>query len=325
MRTLITLPLLLLCAALGQAQDTPLKYPPMPEAFSSFGAAVCDGHVYVYGGHVGKTHTYSTEAVTNKFRRLNLANPKAWEELPAGPAIQGLALVSHGGKLYRIGGMQPRNKPDEDADNISIAAVARFDPKVGKWEPLPDLPAGRSSHDATIVGDRIIVVGGWQMNGVGKKSVWHDTTLVLDLAKSAPQWVSIKQPFKRRALNVATLEGKVYVVGGMGPDGTEKSVDILDLKTQEWSQGPALPGPARNGFTPAVCANAGALFASPSDGKLYRLGAKRDAWVQVGELEQKRIVHRIVPLRDDCMLVLGGASPGGNVAQLEAVIPWRKQ
>jgi N-acetylneuraminic acid mutarotase len=290
----------------------------MPEAFSSFGATVCDGYVYVYGGHVGKTHTYSTEAVTGKFRRLNLSKPDAWQELPGGVGIQGLALVSHGGKIYRIGGMQPRNKPGEEADNISIATVAVFDPKLGKWAPLVDLPAGRSSHDATVVGHKIVVAGGWQMLGRGTKSVWHDSTLVLDLASKTPQWQAIAQPFQRRALNVAALEGKVYVVGGMGPDGTDKRVDILDVQTGKWSDGPTLPGPARNGFTPAVCASAGKIYASPSDGKLYRLSEKRDAWSEVGMLEQKRLVHRIVPARDDYLLVLGGASGGGNVAAVEA-------
>lgn len=62
--------------------------PSLPQAFSSFGGCVCDGYVYVYGGHTGKTHTYSTESVTGKFRRFNLADPaKGWEELPVGPGL----------------------------------------------------------------------------------------------------------------------------------------------------------------------------------------------------------------------------------------------
>ncbi len=313
--------ILLAAATIGHGQEVKVKYPPMPEAFSSFGAAVSDGHVYVYGGHVGKTHTYSTEAVTGKFRRLNLTKPERWEELPASVAIQGLALVAHEGKIYRIGGMQPRNKPGDDSDNVSLASVERFDPKIGKWEALPSMPEGRSSHDATVVGDKIVVVGGWKMNGKGVRSVWHDTALILDLSQKKPGWEIISQPFKRRALNVAALEGKVYIVGGMGPDGTDKGVDILDLKTREWSKGPALPGVNRNGFTPAVTAAKGTLFASPADGKLYQLSAKRDTWNEIGALEKQRLVHRIVPVRDDFLLILGGASKDGNVAQVEAFRP----
>jgi N-acetylneuraminic acid mutarotase len=317
--------LVLLAVGGTQGQDAKTQYPAMPEAFSSFGAAVCEGQVYVYGGHIGKTHTYSTEAVTGKFRRLNLSNPKGWEELPGGPAIQGLAMVAHGGKLYRIGGMQPRNKPTSASDNHSLATCAVFDPAVGKWAPLPDLPAGRSSHDATVVGNRIYVLGGWQMNGRGKKSIWHQTGAVLDLSQKTLRWEAIKQPFQRRALNVAALEGKVYVVGGMGPDGTDKSVDVFDPATQRWSKGPALPGPSRNGFTPAVCASAGTLFASPTDGKLYRLDLKKNAWDEVGSLAKKRVVHRLVAANDGWLLVLGGGSRDGNLSMVETIAAGQKQ
>ncbi len=66
-------------------------FPPLPVAVSSFGAAVADGWLYVYGGHSGKTHEYSTEDVAGTFYRLNLADPRAWEALPGGPKLQGLA------------------------------------------------------------------------------------------------------------------------------------------------------------------------------------------------------------------------------------------
>src|SRR5690606_9028216 len=139
----------------------------------------------------------------------------AWEELPAGPAAQGTALVAHGGKLYRIGGMQPRNKPGEPADNHSLASCDRFDPGTGKWEPIPDLPAWRSSHDAAVLGDRIYVVGGWDMKGRGGEPVWHGSALELDLSQESPKWKEIEQPFHRRAFTLAAFDGKLFAVGGL--------------------------------------------------------------------------------------------------------------
>lgn len=301
------------------AESQKAEYPKMPEAFSSFGAAVLGDHVYVYGGHIAPTHTYSTEAVTGKFRRLDLKNPgKGWEELPGGPGLQGLALVAHGSKLYRIGGMQPRNAPGEKADNISVATVAVFDPKARSWSPFIDLPAGRSSHDATVVGDTLVVVGGWHMKGRGESSEFHDGTLLLDLASDRPTWRSVPQPFRRRALNSAAIGSKVYAVGGMNSDNDiEKRVDVFDLKSGTWSQAPELPGPTRNGFTPAACAVGGTLVASPYDGKVYRLGG--DAWVEIGELDARRLVHRIVPVGSDRILVLGGTSKMGNLDSVESI------
>ncbi len=103
---------------------TPAPFPPLPVAVSSFGAVAADGWLYVYGGHVAPVHTYSTEAVSNRLDRLNLNDHSAWEKLPGGRGLQGLNLAAHGGKIYRIGGMESRNKPGETVDNHSVAEVA---------------------------------------------------------------------------------------------------------------------------------------------------------------------------------------------------------
>ncbi|MBM4069677.1 MAG: hypothetical protein FJ271_12105 [Planctomycetes bacterium] len=326
--------------------------PPLPRAVSSFGAAAVDGQVYVYGGHAGKAHTYSTDSVIGTFQRLSLSNPKEWVSLPAGPARQGLALVAHGRKLYRIGGMYPKNNPDEKTSIHSVADCACFDPGVGKWQAAPDMPSARSSHDAVVVGDKIVVVGGWQLNG-SKGSVWHDTALILDLSAAKPSWQAVKQPFKRRALTAAVHDGKVYVMGGLiggdkkgnlkkaaatqdkaqdvaqkkekskvrqtGMGGMTLEVNIFDPKTVAWTKGPEIPGPMRNAFSPAACSTGGKLYLSTSDGYLYRLSAKGDAWETVGEIKQRRYVHRLVPNGAQRIVVLGGASQTGPVAVTEEV------
>jgi hypothetical protein len=321
MSTRIVLVAALLSVVPCSAAEGP--YPPLPVGLSSFGAAVADGYVYVYGGHKGTAHTYSTESVTSKFRRLDLANPgKGWEELAEGLPVQGLALVAHGGRLYRVGGMQPMNKPGEKSDNRSTASVAVYTPKTNRWEPMPDMPAGRSSHDAAVAGDVLVVVGGWTMPGGSADSVWHDTTLILDLSQKEPKWKSIAQPFKRRALGAAAIGDRVFAIGGMTWENeVDKSVDILDVTKGTWSPGLALPGGTMNGFSPAACALGGLLCVSPMDGNLYQLDARMGAWSTVGKLDAKRLVHRIVSIDDKRLLVLAGASKTGNLASLEVVTP----
>jgi N-acetylneuraminic acid mutarotase/YHS domain-containing protein len=323
MRSLFCLHAWLALTAVVTAAEKKTEYPALPEAVSSFGAAVCDGHVYVYGGHSGKAHQYSTATVIGKFRRLSLASPdRGWQDLPSGPPLQGLALVSHDGKLYRIGGMQPRNPPGEQSDLVSFASCAVFDPATNRWDPLPDMPQGRSSHDAVVVGDKLVVVGGWSLNSQQQNRGWLDKALILDLSRKPLTWEAVPQPFKRRALNMAAVDGKAVVLCGMTSDNElERTVNVFDPETKRWSELPEVPGAMMNGFTPAACTSGGRLHVSPADGKVYRLTEKRDSWEEVATLANPRFVHRMVVIGDNRLLVLGGASRAGNVAISEVIEP----
>ena len=289
----------------------------LPEATSSFGAAATDGWLYVYGGHVVPTHSYSTEAVSGKFHRLRLADGKTWERLPDGPPLQGMNLVAHGGKIYRVGGMQPQNKPGEPQDIRSVADVARFDPATGKWEALPPLPVARSSHDVVVVGNTLVVVGGWTLKGK-EKTEWPDSIELLDLAAPSLTWTQVPQPFKRRALIAAAVDGKVYAIGGFDEKSqVVHSIAVYDVARRTWSNGPDLPGGAMNGFGPAAVVVNGSLFVSVDDGGLYRMNASTPAWTKVGRATP-RIVHRLVA-DGRRVLVLGGALSGKNSDLVEAI------
>lgn len=307
----------LVLAVPATAADTPAAFPDLPKPVSNFGAVACAGFVYVYGGHSGKVHSYSSDTTLNTFHRIKIADPKKWEELPGGKHLQGLALVEHAGKVIRVGGMEPRHKSGDKADIHSTASVQSFDPKTKAWSDLPDLPAPRSSHDAAVVGDTLVVVGGWAM-AAGKTSEWATDTLTLNLADPKAKWVSVKQPFVRRALAAAAHDGKVYAVGGLLEDGgTDHAVNVFDPKAGKWSDAAPLPGDRMNAFTPAVIASGGKLYANPADGKLYRLAA--DKWENVSSVKAARYVHRMVPLPDGKLLVIGGASKDGVRASCEVV------
>lgn len=308
-------------AAAAKAAASSLRAEPfidLPEAVSSFGAAESDGWLYVYGGHTARRHDYSIQSVSGRFHRINLAQPEKWEALEGGPAIQGMNLASHGGKVYRVGGMMPRNAPGEEVDNVSIAEVARFDPSTLKWEALPPLPTPRSSHDVVIVDGVMYIVGGWSMKGRGQETVWVDTVDVLDLKAAEPKWTSIEQPFQRRALIAAVAAGKLYVMGGMNADDQIQSrVDVLDLKTRAWTRGPDVPGSSRDAFAPAACVDEGRVYLSVGSGDLFRLSEDSSAWQPVAKATP-RYVHRVVA-KDGVLFLLGGASRAEMLRQSERI------
>ncbi len=47
-------------------------FPDLPRAITSFGAAVVDDSIYVYGGHHGRAHHYSLTGQSGELLQLNL-------------------------------------------------------------------------------------------------------------------------------------------------------------------------------------------------------------------------------------------------------------
>lgn len=290
------------------AASAEMTYPEIPKSVTSFGAAIADDALYIYGGHTGRAHTYYKEAQANTLWRLNLQNPEAWENLGEDVGLQGLAMVAHDGRLYRIGGFIAKNSDGEEHDLWSQDTVASYDPAQKRWRNLPPLPEPRSSFDAAVHGDTIYVIGGWQIRGDERD--WHKTAYALDLSTETPQWKPLAEPpFQRRALSVAAHDGKLYAIGGMTEQGKPTTrVDLYDVASGKWSQGPSLQGEGMEGFGSSAFAVGGRLYVSTFNGNLQRLAEDGQSWEIVRELEPARFFHRMLPLGNDRLLFIGGAN-----------------
>ena len=285
------------------------EFPAIPELVTSFGAAVTADSIYIYGGHTGRAHEYYQEAQANTLWRLDRKHPKAWQSLGSGPRLQGLALVTHGGKLYRLGGFTARNKDGEDKDLWSQNTVACYAPEAKTWTELAPLPEPRSSFDAAVLDGKIYVVGGWNMQGDGETK-WHETAYCLDLAQHDNKWEALPNPpFQRRALSIAAHQGKLYVIGGMQRRGGPTTrVDVFDPKTKTWSKGPSLNGQGMDGFGSSSFAVGGELFVSTYSGALQKLAEDGQSWTTETTLDRARFFHRMLPLGEDQLIAIGGAS-----------------
>ncbi len=230
-------------------------------------------------------------------------------------------MVAHNGKLYRLGGFMAKNNEEEDESLWSQSGVERFDPKKNQWESLPPLPEGRSSLDAAVLGDTLYVVGGWEMKA-GSETSWHETAWAMDLTAPKLSWKAIaKPPFKRRALSLAAANGKLYVIGGMRPEGGPTTrIDVYDPKSDSWSAGPALLGTGMEGFGTSAFACDDRLFVSTISGSIQQLAADGSKWELAGQLEQPRFFHRLLPWQSRELVFVGGASmASGKIEDLERV------
>lgn len=310
-------------AAAGAKADTNASLPPLPAPIASFGAAVSEGWLYVYSGHTGTAHAHSKDNLSAHFSRLKLAGGTAWETLPMPQPLQGLPLVAHGGMLYRVGGLDARNAAGEEDDLHSVDVFARFDPATNKWESLPSLPEPRSSHDAVVIDGKLYVVGGWKLTG-SDDGEWLTTAWVYDLDKADATWQAIPSPpFQRRALALASLEGRLIVLGGMDSENSVTGrVDAFDPATGKWSQLASFPADGFEAFGISAWNLDGALYACGMDGALQRLNSVEGQWEEAGEVSAPRFFHRLLPADAQRLVVVAGASPDeGHLATLEVLQP----
>jgi hypothetical protein len=296
--------------------------PPLPEPVSSFGGAVADGYLYVYSGHTGTEHDHSAANLSQNFRRVPLQGGKEWEQLPMQTPLQGLALVAHGGKLYRVGGMNARNATTDDKEDLhSTTEFAEYDPATRKWTALAALPAPRSSHNAVVIGDKLYVTGGWTLNG-SRKGEWLDDSLVYDFSDPSTGWRQLpKQDFQRRALAAGQWNGKLAALGGMDEAAKiSRRVDFFDPGTGKWSEGPELPGTGMSGFGVSAWSLGDELYVSGFNGRVFKLADDGSKWEEVAKLAQPRFFHQLVPAATpNALLVVGGASRDGHLSDVELI------
>jgi N-acetylneuraminic acid mutarotase len=295
--------------------------PPLPEPVASFGGVVSNGWLYIYGGHTGEEHEHSAANLSKHFRRIQLEGGKEWQDLSMETALQGLPLVAHGGKIYRVGGLDIRNPTIKDTEDLhSSAEFAEYDPATNKWTALTPLPAARSSHNAVVMGDKLYVAGGWRLEGKSP-GAWEPDALVYDFAKPESGWQKLPEPeFKRRALGLGEWKGELFVIGGMD-EKNKISMEVysFDPATGKWTKGPNLPGAGMAGFGLSAWNLDGNLYVCGVRGVLYRLNDTGSAWEEAGRVETPRFFHQLVPAPHGGLMVVGGASIDGHLATSERV------
>jgi len=112
------------------------------------GAAIGD-KLYVAGG----VFEFGNEYQPYDFLEIYDFKTRQWHDGPDMPTARhhfGVAVV--GGKLYAVGGRQPRDE--------SLTAFEVFDPKQNRWHRLPPVPVGTGSPGVTAIDGKVVVTGG---------------------------------------------------------------------------------------------------------------------------------------------------------------------
>jgi non-specific serine/threonine protein kinase len=219
-----------------------------------------------------------------------------------------VAAAAAGGELVVVGGFL--------VDGATSARVDAYSPGRNRWRRLPDLPVAVNHPMAASDGLHVYVVGGYagaMDAGTAVREAW---------VFEGNRWRTLPRPPERRAAGgAAIVERRLYVVGGVGPNGLARKTLVLDLDTRRWS---TAPGPTPREHLAVVGAR----------GRVYALGGRRAGidtnlaafesfapggrrWLALPPVPQPRGGTGAAAVRGSIVSV-GGEEPAGTIAGVYA-------
>jgi N-acetylneuraminic acid mutarotase len=243
---------------------------------------------------------------------------KAYQSLPDLPErVDHPALVGHRGALYVIGGY---------TDLEPTAAVWRFDPAAGRWAALEPLQIARSSLAAAVIGNRIYVTGGSELDR-GASSEGSQTLEIYDVHTG--KWArGPDMPTPRHHHGAAALKGELYVVGGRGRDDLSlDAVERFDPARGRWDRLAPLPLGV-GGLSVVVAAGMVVAIGGGDDGEnwvtpaTWALDPDEGRWRRLADLTVARHGHGAAVVGSDVYVFAGAPCPGyGHTTAVESLRP----
>ena len=137
----------------------------LPSPFCQLKAAVIDEKLYLLGGfNDGESSSQvifaSLDTISNNHYKLN------WQSLPNYSWHFSSAAVLHNKFLLTVGGRK-RSVPSSQTREVCI-----LNPSTGLWEFITNIPEAKSLPAAVGMDDKIVVIGGTDMNRKYSKNVW---------------------------------------------------------------------------------------------------------------------------------------------------------
>lgn len=133
----------------------------------------------------------------------------------------GCAVI--GGKIYAIGG---HNK----SGNLSSAEA--YDIKSNKWTKLKPMAAPRSSLQTTVLNGEIYAIGGIK---TGDGGIGESVATVEKYNPVENTWVTLKpMNMEREYHRLATINGKIYAIGGSPNSSVQSTVEVYDTVSNTW-------------------------------------------------------------------------------------------
>jgi N-acetylneuraminic acid mutarotase len=213
---------------------------PLPQPATDLAGVAVNGRLYLFGGLDGVRPTglvLEYDAATDGWTKKK----------PMPVNLHRFAVAAYGDRIYLFGGFK---YPDTRANAWQPVDTAwRYDPASDEWTALAAMPSKRGAASAAVVDGRIFVIGGATVQP-GTRDVAIEPKrrhAILDAVEEYDPktngWrVRTPLPTPRAEAAVATVAGKIYVIGGriasvFAEDGSATDVvEAYDPARDLWSR-----------------------------------------------------------------------------------------
>jgi N-acetylneuraminic acid mutarotase len=242
-----------------RASDSWTTKQSMPTARIDFGVGVVNGKIYAIGGYKPGSGYL---AVNEEYDPIN----NTWiAKSPMPTTRYGFSVAVVNGKIYAIGGVGTY-----DSGNLKI--VEEYDPAADNWTTKTPMPTGRSHCAIQAVSNKIYAIGGYRYYSISPG--YYDGTVTDKNEEYDPaidSWTTkAPMPSVRGGVASATLDGKIYVLGGITHESggwstspsnpQDNKNERYDPSTNSWDTMKPLPTAT------------GASSAESINGKIYLIG-----------------------------------------------------
>ncbi len=194
-------------------------------------------------------------------------------------------------------------------DSVEVTTVLKPD----VWYNVPFLNQGRRFHSSAVVDNKLYTIGGAIdfFNGVDIVPKAIDTVECFSFVDST--WTIISPiPTARFIAAAATIDKKIYVIGGRSVEEMYNTIEIYNTETELWETADTMPF-VRFGHAACVINDSIYLFGGYINGNngpeivnsIHAYDPKTGEWSLKSNMLNTRAYHQVV-LRGDSVFILGG-------------------
>ncbi|MEM6805812.1 MAG: PKD domain-containing protein, partial [Bacteroidota bacterium] len=203
----------------------------MPYRFHHLQAVELDGLIYVVSSWIAPNPNNTSNDSIYIYDPL-VDTWVSGREIPFSRKRGSAATVVHNGKIYVAGGNEGGHGVQGDVKNYFDV----YDPRIGSFDSLPDLPHARDHVYGTIWGDKLYMAAG---RNSGAPNFLDSTVAEVDVFDfNTASWSDLGSllPTERSGAPVVSMDGKIIVIGGEVQDEQRalKTLEAYDLGTNQW-------------------------------------------------------------------------------------------